>query len=148
MPLLRPQTHQVYSFSHENRFDHVRGIAGFLCFRNTSLFLSLIKIPGKLLGLNMHTLFLAKIWSICWCLLASLTTAPVTESGELGCSWFVMFTACQAAVGKALHFSRDPVFWVSMVKILTITIYFDLSKIVWYLVSKSPFKAASVSMAS
>lgn len=114
VPLLRPQTHQVYSFSQENRFDHVRGITGFLCFRSTLLFLSLIKIPGKLLGMTMHTLFLAKIRSICWCLLASSTTAPVTESGELRCSCFIMFTACQAAIGKALHFSLYPVFCVSM----------------------------------
>lgn len=56
MPLLTPQTHQVYSFSHEDRFDQVRGIAGFLHFRSTLLFLLLIKIPGKLIGMNMHTL--------------------------------------------------------------------------------------------
>lgn len=56
MPLLPPQTHQVYSFSHADRFDQARGIASFLHFRSTLLFLLLIKIPGKLLGMNTHIL--------------------------------------------------------------------------------------------
>lgn len=56
MPLLPPQTHQVYSFSHADRFDQVSGIASFLHFRSTLLFLLLIKIPGKLLGMNTHIL--------------------------------------------------------------------------------------------